>query len=212
MWKTIQLHRELGSCAATIYFTSRLYSRICGRVIGCQIGSPDGFNFHDNSETNSEIRLDGISITYGTRHHHIWSYVAGISEMENVLSNRCPCTGEQAMLILPQFIGDNYYCESGNHTDSYDDNHFFLNDKLWDGQQCEGTCCSGTNSSTRMQAHSNKLKYQVYVLDIIISTFTFFTYRMTACSCTAASFNYAGVMHSLVLFMQRNNEKRDKQI
>ena len=46
----------------------------------------------------------------------------------------------------PQFIGNNYFCESGNPTDSFDDNHFFSNDPLWDGQQCEGTCCTGTNS------------------------------------------------------------------
>ena len=72
--------------------------------------------------------------------------MAGISEMGDVSSNHCPCLSEQARLMPPQFIGDNYYCESGNPTDSYDDNYFFSNDKLWDGQQCEGTCCNGTNS------------------------------------------------------------------
>ena len=25
-------------------------------------------------------------------------------------------------------------------------NQIFNNDPLWDGQQCEGTCCTGTNS------------------------------------------------------------------
>ena len=35
----------------------------------------------------------------------------------------------------PSFVGENYYCESGN-----------LDDKLWDGQMCEGSCCTGTKS------------------------------------------------------------------
>ena len=30
---------------------------------------------------------------------------------------------------------------------AYNRSQFFtkFNDKLWDGQQCEGTCCNGTN-------------------------------------------------------------------
>ena len=135
-----RLFNSTGSCAATIYSTGRQYSRVCGRVIGYQIGSPDAFQVDDLFD------LDGISITYGSEHNHIWSYVAGIYEMERFPSNRCPCTSEQARLILPQFIGDNYFCESGNPTDSFNYNQFFSNDKLWDGQQCEGTCCNGTNS------------------------------------------------------------------
>ena len=42
-------------------------------------------------------------------------------------------------------IADNYYCESGNPTNviPYE---LYPSDPLWDGQQCEGTCCSGTKS------------------------------------------------------------------
>ena len=56
------------SCAVTGYFTGRQYSRVCGRLIGYQIGSPDGF--HSETRDSSEIRLslDGISITYGMQH------------------------------------------------------------------------------------------------------------------------------------------------
>ena len=48
--------------------------------------------------------------------------------------------------MAPQLIGDNYYCESGNPSNIRSSNKFFSNDPLWDGQQCEGTCCTGTNS------------------------------------------------------------------
>ena len=50
--------------------------------------------------------------------------------------------------MAPQFIGDNYQCESGNpfNNRSRSSGQFFSNDPLWNGQQYEGTCCAGTNS------------------------------------------------------------------
>ena len=44
-----------------------------------------------------------------------------------------------------QSIVDDYYCESGNPTSAIP-NKLYPRDSLWDGQQCEGTCCSGTKS------------------------------------------------------------------
>ena len=102
--------RPIGSikCAATTYFTGYQYSRICGRSIGYQVASPDSFN------TDDEVGLDGISITYiyGTQRNHVWSYVADLSQMRNSSSD-CPCSSQLAEMP-PQFVGDNYYCESGN--------------------------------------------------------------------------------------------------
>ena len=46
----------------------------------------------------------------------------------------------------PQFVGDNYYCESGNPSITWQPSTLYQNDRLWDGQRCEGTCCNGTNS------------------------------------------------------------------
>ena len=40
----------------------------------------------------------------------------------------------------------NYYCESGNPNEHWQNNQLFINNKLWDGQQCEGTCCNSTMS------------------------------------------------------------------
>ena len=48
---------------------------------------------------------------------------------------------------IPQsFIGNRYYGESGNPTKTNVNGHLYVIDPPWDGQQCEGTCCNGTNS------------------------------------------------------------------
>ena len=90
--------------------------------------------------------MDGVSITYGISRTHIWSYVAGVFEESQTddLKNVCPCSPTQGS-GPPSFVGDNYYCESGNPSDTVG-SIIFTDDPLWDGQQCEGTCCNGTNS------------------------------------------------------------------
>ena len=133
-----------GSCSSVSFsMPGGLHSRMCGRVIGYQFATPDGFR---KFAENDSIPFDGINITYGTQRYHIWSYVAGITENStshgHPLSN-CPCSTGQTP---PPFIGDRYYCESGNPNESFEDLEIFPDDPLWDGQQCEGTCCTGTNS------------------------------------------------------------------
>ena len=116
------------------------YNRVCGRVIGYQVGSPDAFG---NYVRKGSINFDGVNITYGTQHHHIWSYVAGWSESSQLGS--CPCS--TAAGSVPQsFTGNRQYCESGNPTHTHVYGHLYAIDPLWDGQQCEGTCCNGTTS------------------------------------------------------------------
>ena len=120
-----------GSCAAILYLTGQMYSKVCGRVIGYQRGTPDAFRQY----ANDDIDLDGINITRGTQHDHIWSYIAG----SQLSLADCPCSSNDAS-SPPHSIGDHYYCESGNPNSTLSDN------PLWDDQQCEGTCCTGTNS------------------------------------------------------------------
>ena len=121
---------------------SNQYSRVCGRVIGYQVGSPDTFSININQQLN----FDGVNITSGVQRDHVWSYVCGLSESQS--SNpigSCPCSHAN-IRDFPPSIGDNYYCESGNPNNGFRDNQLFTEDKLWDGQQCEGTCCTGTNT------------------------------------------------------------------
>jgi hypothetical protein len=134
----------IGTCSSTFHSTIRQYSRVCGRVIGFQFGTPDGF-----SPTCAKSTMDGVVISRGASQHHIWSYIAGVTESSSAhrVSN-CPCANSIAAADEPmQSIGDNYYCESGNPND-FTTNGLYPNDRLWDGQQCdsEGTCCSGGKS------------------------------------------------------------------
>ena len=125
-----------------IFPISRQYSKVCGRVIGIQVGSPDAFN---SQQDINRRYMDGVSITRGSPHHHIWSYVGSLSEVRRG-NNVCPCDYSGATQP-PSLVGSNYYCESGNPTEDWE-GQVFPNDKLWDGEQCshEGTCCTGTNT------------------------------------------------------------------
>ena len=126
----------LGSCPGVQYSTCNQYSRVCGRIIGYQVASPDAFR------SDSDQSVDGVTITHGTQ--HIWSYVAGVYEYGTSMHS-CPCSSTNGQEPPPS-IGNNHYCESGNSMSGFTPGHLFLDDKLWDGQQCEGTCCNGTNS------------------------------------------------------------------
>ena len=133
-----------GTCTTVLYSVDRQYNKVCGRLIGYQIASPDGFT---GSHTLDQTYIDGISITHGMpQRNHIWSYVAGITERSSGhRNNNCPCS--TVVGSGPQsFVGDNYYCESGNPTNTFRVDQLFLDDPLWDGKQCEGTCCTGRNS------------------------------------------------------------------
>ena len=128
------------NCSTTTYSTGRQYSRVCGRTIGYQLGSPDAFQRFGRND----IDLDGITITHGLQRNHIWSYVAGLNENNNSMSEgKCPCAGGSQP---PLYISNHYYCESGNPNEEFSHITLYLSDPLWDGQQCEEECCTGTNS------------------------------------------------------------------
>ena len=62
-------------------------------------------------------------------------------------SDVCPCDTSRYDHI-PTFIGDDYFCENGLHSDWNDDyGVLFPNDVLWDGQDCTSTstCCQLNN-------------------------------------------------------------------
>lgn len=137
MWETSQFWSKL---LTTFYSTTKKYSRVCGQVICYQLGSPDGFN------TGNESNIDGVDIILSASGHHIWSYVAVVTESSKAHSrSNCPCFADnQDVTRSPTSIDQNYYCKSGNPTLDFT-NQLFSDDKLWDGQQCkcEGTCCIG---------------------------------------------------------------------
>ena len=125
-------------CHGTFYSTGgRTFSKVCGQVIGYQIGHPDAF--HAGSIDSAYV--EGVSITHGSPRSHIWTYTADTSETSNHLV--CPCDNGSSN-NPPTFVGNNYYCESGNKNSSFINYFLYADDPLWDGKQCssEGTCCS----------------------------------------------------------------------
>ena len=128
---------------------------MCGRIIGYQIGSTNVF---ENQQLSiDESYVDGVSVTYGDPRSHIWTFAAGISEtIVNLVTAQtlsCPCalvgTGIQ-LQEPPAFVGDNYFCESGNPENTRENTNIFryTDDPLWDGQRCEGQCCNNVNYSS----------------------------------------------------------------
>ena len=137
-----------GSCPGVFYATNRQYSQVCGRAIGYQIGSPDAFSFSARGHTIDSYYVYGVSITHGSPRNHIWTYAAGTTEGDGVFGSNCPCNtdSQSSQALPPSFVGDNYYCESGNAGTSYQNHHLYNTDPLWDGQQCEGECCRNGKS------------------------------------------------------------------
>ena len=125
-------------CHGTSYSSGgRIYTKVCGRVIGYQVGHPDAFH---SSDSINEAYVEGVSITHGSPRSHIWTLAADISETGNAA---CPCDNNSNS-NPPSFVGSNYYCESGNQNSSFTNSFLYANDPLWDGEQCssEGDCCS----------------------------------------------------------------------
>ena len=134
------------SCPSVYYSTGGYqYSRVCGRAIGYQVGSPDCF--HILNEPEGEIvngyYVDGVSITHGNPRTHIWTFAVGLHEFAGVTNDRfnCPCDG--GTTNPPTFVGNNYFCETGDDTANVELKRFYSEDPLWDGQNCHNqTCCS----------------------------------------------------------------------
>ena len=86
-----------------------------------------------------------MSLTHGPpgSRQHIWTFATGA--VENSPSSyplySCPCADRaQALSLVPSFVGNDYFCESGNPEPEYS-NTLYANDPLWDGQGCGAASC-----------------------------------------------------------------------
>ena len=154
VWQEITTpHRVCGrrstssaSCEGLNYTTgSEQYDQVCGRIVGYQSGTPDAFR--GPSRSIDSTYLDGVSVTHGSPRQHIWSSAGGLEE-ENSFSplTMCPCVTDSTNGdLIPSFVSQNYFCESGI---AQWDTHTFVfwqnGDPLWDGQGCGPTssCCT----------------------------------------------------------------------
>ncbi len=115
---------------------NRPIKRLYGRVHGIQSGTPDLWDGIFGRGIEGDY-INGISLTYGHPRQHIWSFLSAAFP-------NCPCSTDPTV-TTPSFIGENYFCESGTMmTDNFAQT--FVNDPIWDGQNCESTqdpgCCT----------------------------------------------------------------------
>ena len=126
------------------------YSRVCGRVIGYQVGFTDAFHSHnERGQGIDSYYLSGISITHGSPRQHVWSFVGAISDGHTIESEICPCSRSGRISVdaaEPPFVRQDYFCDTGNSGGSVG-GAFFADDPLWDGEGCGGTstCCEFNN-------------------------------------------------------------------
>ena len=134
------------SCDSVTFSTNGIsYSQVCGRVIGYQYASPDALRPDGGYEDLDSPYVDGLSITYGSPRKHIWTLIASWRVMfHDVYTDiNCPCNSDSTITVQ-SFIGDNYFCESGNSMTGFT-RKLYTSDPLWDGEGCggiEGPCCN----------------------------------------------------------------------
>ena len=140
-----------GASCVSVQFPSNgiSYSQVCGRVVGYQYASPDAAISGASHNNINSYYVDGVSITRGSPRQHVWTLMAGLHEAttrDNGAYN-CPCSqGSLQNSTLQSFIGNDYFCESGNPaTDVTWQDSLYTSDPLWDGKGCgslEGVCCA----------------------------------------------------------------------
>ena len=141
-----------GCTSTTFSVSGARYNQVCGRIRGYQRGHT--IAFHRYSFYNRTIEsnyVTGVSLTHGPvgSRQHIWTFAAGLTEElgESRFNHiRCPCDTSDYR-VVPPYVGNNYFCESGFNTTWRHDYVLFPDDVLWDGQNCiqASTCCQLNN-------------------------------------------------------------------
>ena len=134
-----------GSCDSVTFSTNGVtYSEVCGRVLGYQYYGPRGVNM---SRSIDENYVDGVSITRGSPREHIWTLIANTFENSGYYPQSeipgCPCANSTGG-FQSSFIGNDYFCESGNIHFLFAVGWIYNTDPLWDGKLCrqrERPCC-----------------------------------------------------------------------
>lgn len=133
-------HHENASCSSTTFNTTgQAYSQVCGRIKAYQYGATRAFTLKDD-----QSYIDGVSVTHNDTggKRHIWTFAAGGTENRNTNGNTFfPCDNNQTT-SPPPFVGEDYFCESGNPNLGQSIT-FFSSDPLWDSEGCSSnsTCC-----------------------------------------------------------------------
>ena len=124
----------------SIFFLSlnMTYTKVHGRVKAYQYNNTNSFQqYSRGNSTIDEPYVDGVSLTYGNPRRHIWTFASDRSQS----SSFCPC-GTSRDTAIPDFVGDDYFCDSGILSDENYTAAF--SNPLWDGEGCSPDygCCS----------------------------------------------------------------------
>ena len=122
---------------------------MCGRIIAYQYGGPDAFTSFDINENLllGQPFVDGIVLSSNSFTQHIWTFVVGTSEDDELQNDQqlCNCylpTDRQN--TIPSVVGNDYFCESQNGVFN-GSNRFrlYAEDVLWDREDClvNSNCC-----------------------------------------------------------------------
>ena len=147
----------VGICDITSFSVSEPYSQVCGRAEGYCLGDIGGFRqyYADPTAVTSvtDFFASGLILSRGTE--HIWSFIAGtppgdfFDTSSGTGENKCPClTGEETFIAthgeLPDFVGRDYFCESGSAAIFNVIVPNFFDFPLWDGLGCSdgSQCCN----------------------------------------------------------------------
>ena len=145
-WHKITTPRRLclgyvAGCASAHFDVKGVsYEHICGEAKGYQKGNMNAFD--PGSPSVDGIYAEGISITLGSPRKHVWTYAVGLSDDYDYEGSSCPC-GTFAGHSPPAFVGNDYYCESGD-VGERNEALYYLSDPLWDGNGCTigNGCCA----------------------------------------------------------------------
>ena len=136
-------------CSSTTFNAQGVeYTKVCGKVIGYQYYQPNGFGPSRATPGISQTYVDGVSITHGSPRQHVWTFAGANDEALNSGFHQeytgCPCLHTSASFagVIPNFVGNDYYCETGSRTRATP--RYYFDDPLWDGERCEGEneCCN----------------------------------------------------------------------
>ncbi len=141
-----------GGCGSTVFSVHNSpYKKVCGKVIGYQSSTPNGFGPARNTPLINDTYIDGVSLTHGDPREHIWSFTAAYGDRTDTSidsNSGCPCIDFSQIFLgrIPSFVGSDYYCETGNRNsfnEAREKHSLFTDDPLWDGKGCAGTnmCC-----------------------------------------------------------------------
>lgn len=136
---------DKGCFAHTFPVSGPKYTHVCGRVIGYQDRTPNGFYPFQVAPSLGidDLYVDGIILTHGIPRSHIWTFVGALDEAIGHLS-ACACSNDLMTVapIIPSFVGGDYFCDTGTRNSA--GNEFYPDDPLWDGQGCgsRSSCCS----------------------------------------------------------------------